>query len=152
MLQESSSGIWDPRGVLVEPSGAFKVYLLFLLTVCVVTIVKIVRVWRAAPPFMLAREKGNPAYLTLLKSTAESLRLWRGFTYQGWGIFASISLYQLCNKLLDERRVGDLLVVYLILDFSATLMMALLVALFAYLLQWNLHKRVETLDNFRLSG
>jgi len=145
MLQESSSPAWDPRAMHSVPTAIFKTYLLFLLTVSVVAFVKMMLVWRIAPPFRTARQEGGPAYLALLKSTVDSLRYWRSLTYQGWGIFASISLYELCNRLLDDRRVGDLLVVYLIREFSTTFTMALLVALLVFLLQWNLHRRVEKL-------
>ena len=68
--------------MVIEPSGVLKAYILFLLTVCVVAIVKLARTWRAVVPF---RSAGNPAGLTWLESNIESLRYWRGQTYQGWG-------------------------------------------------------------------
>jgi hypothetical protein len=142
MLQESSSTTWDLRTMVIEPSGILKAYIFFLLTVCVVAIVKLVRSWRLVPPFRSATDKAS---VPRLRSTIESLRYWRGVTYQGWGIFASISLYELCDRLLDQRRVGDLLVVFLIREFSTALTMALLVALFLYLVQWHLHRRAEKL-------
>jgi len=128
--------------MVIEPSGILKAYIFFLLTVCVVAIVKLVRSWRLVPPFRSATHEAN---LTRLRMTIESLRYWRGMTYQGWGLFASIGLYQLCNRLLDQRRVGDLLVVFLIREFSTALTMALLVALFLYLVQWYLYRRAEKL-------
>ena len=147
MLQESSLKAWDPRAMHSAPTLIFKIYLLFLLTVSVIAFVKMIPVWRIEPPFRTARQKGDPAYLALLKSTVDSLRYWRSLTYQGWGIFACVSLSELCNRLLDDGRVGDLLVVYLIREFSTAFTMALLVALVVFLLQWNLHRRVEQLHN-----
>ena len=114
MLQPSSSSIGDLRTTVIEPSGVLKAYILFLLTVCVVVIVKLARTWRAVVPF---RSAGNPAGLTWLESNIESLRYGRGLRYQGGGIFASISLQELCNRLLDPRRLGDMLVVFLIREF-----------------------------------
>ena len=146
MLQESSSTAWDPRAMHSVPSAIFKIYLLFLMTVSVVAFFKMMLVWRTAPPFRTARQKDDPKYLPLLKSTVQSFSYWKSLTYLGWWIFASISLYQLCNRLLDDRRVGDLLVVFLLREFSTTFTMALLVALLVHLLQWNLQKRIEKLD------
>ena len=145
MLQESASTSWDFRAMTSEPSASFKMYMLFLLVVCVATSIKLVRVWRMAPPFRAVRQGDNSEYVTLLRSSAASLKRWISFTYLGWGIFASMSLYDLCNRLLDQKRVGDLLVVFLIQDFSTTLIMALLVALFAFLVRWDVSRRIEHL-------
>jgi hypothetical protein len=152
MLQESSSTAWDLRAMHSTPNAITKTYILFLLTVSVVAVVKMILVWRIVPPFRKAGPEYSPAYRTLLESTVKSLRYWRSLTYQGWGIFASISLCALCDRLLDERRVGALLVVSLVEEFSTTLTMALLVALVVFLLQWNLHKRMGKLDNSRFTG
>ena len=146
MLQESSSSTWDPRTIVGEPSGILEAYIFFLLAVCVVTIVKLVLAWRAVPPFRLAAHKGSPPAMVRLRSSIKSFRYWRGLTYQVWGTFASLSLYELCDRLLDQRRVGDLLVVFLIREFSTTLTLVLLVALFLYFAQWHLYKLVEKLD------
>jgi len=145
MLQESGSTSWDFRAMTTEPSAGFKMYLLFLLVVCVATCTKLVRVWRMAPPFRAVRQGGNPDYVTLLGSSAASLKRWISFTYLGWGIFASMSLYDLCNRLLDQKRVGDLLVVFLIRDFSTALTMALFVVLFAFSVRWHVCERIEHL-------
>jgi hypothetical protein len=147
MLQESSPAAWDLRAMHSTPNAIIKTYILFLLTVSAVAFVKMMLVWRIVPPFRKARPEHSPAYRALLESTVESLRYWRSLTYQGWGIFASISLYALCDRLLDEQRVGSLLVVSLVEEFSTTLTMALLVALVVFLLQWNLHKRVTRVLN-----
>jgi hypothetical protein len=50
--------------------------------------------------------------------------------------------------LLDEGRVGSLLAVYLIREFSMTFTMALVVALVVFLREWNLHRRVQKLDKY----
>jgi hypothetical protein len=121
--------------------------MLFLLVVCIVTSIKLVRLWRMAPPFRAQRQRDNSAYLSLLQSSAASLKQWIGFTYLGWGIFASISLYNLWNQLLDDKRVGGLMVVFLVREFSTTLTMALLVALFAFLAQWHMSRRIQIFPN-----
>jgi|SRR5271165_2390199 len=142
MLQESASTGWDFRAMTVEPSTGLKLYVLFLLVVCVATSIKLVRLWRMAPPFRTERQRDNSAYQRLLQSSSASLKQWISFTYLGWGIFASISVCDLCNRLLDEKGVGSLLVVFLIRDFSTTLTMALLVALFAFLVRWHISRRI----------
>jgi len=147
MLQESAATSWNPRAITSTPSVSLKLYMLFLLVVCIVTSIKLVRLWRMAPPFRAQRQRDNSAYLSLLQSSAASLKQWIGFTYLGWGIFASISLYNLWNQLLDDKRVGGLMVVFLVREFSTTLTMALLVALFAFLAQWHMSRRIQIFPN-----
>lgn len=143
MLQES--GTWDLRYVDREPSNILKIYILFLLVVCIVTSVRLIRVWRAAPPFGLSRQAGNPAYLRLLHASSTSLRQWIGATFLGWGIFASVSLHDFCNGLLAEKSTGHGVISFAIQEFSTTLTIALLVVLFLFLARWHMLERIERL-------
>jgi len=122
-----------------------KIYMLFLFAVCVVTSVKLIRVWRTAPPFRLSRRACSPAYLQLLETSGTSLKQWIGVTFLGWGIFASISVYDVCDRLLDDKRIGGFVILFVIQDFSTILTMALLVALFSFLARWHMLKRIEHL-------
>jgi hypothetical protein len=145
MLQESASTSWDPRALIVEPAASLKLYMSFLLVVCIITSVKLVKVWWKVPPFRTEGKKDNHPYSLLLQSTVASLKQWMSFNYLGWGIFASTSVYNLCNRLLDDKRVGSLVVVMIIREFSTTLTMALLVALFIFLTKWHISRRIEHL-------
>jgi len=123
-----------------------KFYLLFLFVVCILASVKLVRVWRAAPPFRLSRKAGSPAYLQSLETSSTSLRQWIGSTFLAWGIFASVSLYDVCNGLLDSKSsIGSFVILFVIQDFSTTLTITLLVVLFLYLVRWHMLKRIERL-------
>src|SRR5258708_28746757 len=126
MLQESAT--WDLRRMTREPSTGMMIYVLFLCLVCIVTRVKLVRVWRAAAPFRLSRQASSPAYLALLETSSSSLKQWIGSTFLGWGIVASISLTDVCSRLLDDKRIGSSVILFVIQDFSTALTMALLVA------------------------
>ncbi len=143
--QESAYTSWDLRTVTSEPSTAIKIYILFLFVVCIVTSIKLIRIWRMAAPFRAQRQRENPVYESLLQSTASSLKRWIRVTGFGWGIFASISVYDFCDRLLDQKTVGSLVVVFFVRDLSPTLTMALLVALFAFLVQWHIDRRIENL-------
>jgi hypothetical protein len=143
MLQESST--WDLRYISREPSNSMKYYVVFLFAVCILAGVKLVRVWRAAPPFRLSRNAGSAAFLHSLETSSTSLRQWMGLTLLAWGIFASVSLYDGCNRILDPKSTGSFLILFVIQDFSTTLTMALLVALFLYLVRWHMLKRIERL-------
>jgi hypothetical protein len=120
-----------------------EIYMLFLFLACIVTCVKLFRIWRAAPPFRLHRRARSPAYLELLESSSSSLKQWLGSTFLAWGIFASITLTNVCSRLLDDKRIGSSLLLFIIPDFSTTLTMALLVALFLFLVRWHMLKRIE---------
>ena len=143
MVQESAT--WDLRHMTRTPSTSMKIYMLFLFLACIVTSVKLVRIWRAAPPFRLSRQASSPAYLELLETSSSSLKQWIGSTFLGWGIFASITLTDVCSRLLDDKRIGSALILFIIQDFSTTLTMALLVVLFLFLVRWHMLKRIEHL-------
>jgi hypothetical protein len=143
MLQESTT--WNPRYIYREPSTSLKIYVLFLFAVCIVACVKLFRVWRAAPPFRLSRKAGSPAYLQSLEISSTSLSQWIGSTFLVWGIFSSVSLYDVCDRLFDSKRIGSFVILFVIQDFSKTLTMALLVVLFLRLVRWHMLKRIERL-------
>jgi hypothetical protein len=119
------------------------IYILFLFLVCIVTSVKLVKVWRPALPFRLSRQASSPTYLQSLESSSSSLKQWIGSTFLAWGIFASISLTDVCNRLLANKTIGNFVILFAIQDFSTTLTMALLVVLFLFLVRWHVLKRIE---------
>ena len=121
MLQESAKTAWDLRNMTVEPSASERLYLLYLLMVCIVTSVKIVRVWRSALPFALARLKPTTRYLQLLDSSACSLKQWFCLTLLMGALSCSLNVYRLCDRILDERRLGDLVLVFQVREFSTML-------------------------------
>jgi len=145
VLQESTT--WDPRHIFRDPSTSFKTYVLFLLVVCVVASIKLIRVWHGAPPFRLSRQANSPSYPQLLQASSASLKQWISFTFLGWGIFASMSLYDVCDRLLDEKRIGSFVILFVIEDFSSAFSMALLVVLFLFLARWHMLRRIEHLRN-----
>ena len=84
-----------------------------------------------------ASRAGSAAFLQSLEISSTSLRQWIGLTLLAWGIFASVSLYHGCNRLLDSKSTGSFMILFVIQDFSTTLTMALLVVLFLYLVAWS---------------
>jgi len=145
MVQESTSTTWDLRYIDRPSPTSMKIYVLFLFVVCIVASVKMVRVWRAAPPFRLSPKAGSPDYLQSLAASSTSLRRWIETTLLAWGIFASVSLYDVCDRLLPSKTIGSPVILFVIQDFSTTLTMALLVVLFLHLVRWHILKRIEHL-------
>jgi hypothetical protein len=145
MLQESAATSWDIRTICYAPSTKLKLYVLFLLVVCIVTSIKLARLWIAAPPFRLSRQAHNPAYLQKLESAKDSLRQWMAVTLLVWGIFTCVSVYDVCNRLLDQKAFGGLLLISLVADFSTALVVCLVVVLYSLLVRWHLIKRIERL-------
>jgi len=128
------------------PSTKVKLYVLFLLVVGVVTTTKLVKLWIAAPPFRLNRQSPNPAYWRHLENAKTSLKQWMAVTLLVWGIFISVSVYDVCNRLLDQKAFGGLLLISIIADFSTALILCLLVVLFTLLVRWHVVKRMERLQ------
>lgn len=141
MLQESST--WDLRRMTPGFSPSMRIYMLFLFVVCVVTSIKLIKVWRVAPPFRFSGKAVSPAYLQLLETSGTGLKQWIGCAFLAWGIFASITLYDVCNQLLDAKRIGSLTILFVIQDFSTALTMALMVVLFLFLVRWHMLERTE---------
>jgi hypothetical protein len=141
VIQESPT--WDWRQLHPVLSTSMRIYLLFLLLTRVVTTAKLVRAWRAAPPFRLVRQAGNPNYIRSLRASSTSLKHWVACVFIGWGICASTSIYEFCVKLLDEKQIGSFAIFFAVLGFSSTLTMTLLVVLFAVLVRWHLIQRIE---------
>jgi hypothetical protein len=143
MLQETVT--FDLRHMSREPSTSTELYILFLLAVSIVGSVKLIRVWRAAPPFKLSRQANSPTYLQLLATARTSLKHWIALTFLGWGLFASVNLSDVCNRLFDENTIRRFVILFVIQDFSTTLTMALLVMTFLFLVRWHIVKRIEHL-------
>jgi hypothetical protein len=144
MVQESAT--WDLRRMTRTPSTITEIYILVLFLVCIVTSMKLFRIWRAAPPFRPSRQASSPAYLELLETSSGSLKQWIGSMFLSWGIFVSISLTDVCSRVLDDKKIGNSLILFIIPDFSSALTMALLVVLFLFLVLWHMLKRIEHLN------
>jgi len=146
MLQESATTSWDLRTICYSgPSTKLRLYLLFLGVACIVTSFKLVRLWIAAPPFQLKRQVGNAAYLHRLEHTRSSLKQWIALTLVIWGIFTSLSVYDVCNRLLGQKTYGSALFIDILGEFSTALTLCLVVVLFILLVRWYLMKRMEQL-------
>jgi hypothetical protein len=141
MVQQSTT--WDLQHVLREPPNSMKTYALFVFVVCIVGSVKLVRVWRVAPPFRLSRQAGSLAYSQLLETLGASLKQWIALTFLVWGFLGSINLYDVCNRLLQAKRITNFEILVSIQDFSKTLTMALLATLFLFLVRWHTLARIE---------
>jgi hypothetical protein len=129
-----------------EPSLSMVIYILFLFVACINTLVELVRGWRVALPFRLSRQASNSAFLVMLETSANSLKQWIGCTLLGWGILTSLTVSDLCNRLLCDKKVGSFAIVSVIQDLSMALTMALAVALFSFLVGWHMLKRIEHLQ------
>jgi uncharacterized membrane protein len=148
MVQESTSGTWDLRSMILEPPAAsIKVYLLILLVVCIATSIKLARVWRGMVPFSHRPPTENPTYRRLLLVSAASLQHWIRFTCLVSAIFVSTAVYRISDSLIADQRMDPIFAISaLSRQVSFTLKMGLLVALYAFLARWHLDKRIENLD------
>lgn len=140
MPQETTSMEWNLDTMNTPTSGLEKAYLLLLLIIVVVAAIKLVKVWRVAPPFRASQQNNNPAYLHLLRSFAASLQNWIVLTFLAWGLYISITVTRICGQL--QRSVSPQLVSYIVGELSVTTTMALLVALFAFLVRWHISRRL----------
>ena len=135
---------WDLRAIYVEPSIASRLYMLLLLVCCVVALIKLFKVWRVALPFRFSSKQYSHAYLRQLQASALSIRQWIGFALLAWGVLASIRLTETCRLILYDKRTDHaVLVVSILMENATYLSMALLVAVFLYLIRWHMLTRQE---------
>ena|SRR5713226_3853482 len=145
MVQESVS--WDPQNMIREPFIRFQIYLVFLIVVCGTTIIKLAKIWWAAPPFRSSRRANDPVYLKLLLTSGRSLSQWIGCTFLAWGILVSTTLYEVSRGMMNEKVTGRLIILSEIRELSTALSMALLVALFVFLVRWHVLARIDGLPD-----
>ena len=55
----------------------------------------------------------------------------------------SSRLYNTCDRLLDQERIGSSVILIIMEDFSTALTMALLTVTFLFALRWHMPKRIE---------
>jgi hypothetical protein len=137
----------NPLHLWVEPSASFKGYVWFLLFVCVVAIFRLARVWRAVLPFRRPRGENLQEYLHLLRTSSRSMKRWIGCTFLVWGIFLSTSIYDVCDRLLEEQHAGAATFLVLLADYAQTATLALCVVALLYAIRWHLEIRIEKLKN-----
>src|SRR5215813_11542994 len=141
MLQGAST--WDLQTMHPPLSPGFRLYLLFLFVGCLLAAANLAKLWRAAPPFRLARQERNSAYVRMLEVSSSSLRQWITCTFLAWGILASVGLYDLSKRLLAERAAEHTIILFAIEGFSVEFTMALFVVLYLVLIRWHILKRIE---------
>jgi hypothetical protein len=107
--------------------------------------VELFKAWRAAPPFRLSRQLSNPSYLKMLAASRTRLKQWIFCTFLLWGTLTSLSLSDVCDRLLGEKTIGSAVILFVIRDYAAALTMAFLVVFFSFFVQWHILARIERL-------
>ena len=145
MLQDDSSVGWDPLVIPPHISPSLKIYVLFLVIAVIAATTRLISLWIAAPPFWLSRQANNPTCLQRLRAERAKLKQWLVCTLLGWGVVASIELFQASTRL--EAKVNGIgSTLFAIRDFSMHAEMASVTALFLFLVQWHLLNRIERLS------
>jgi hypothetical protein len=148
MLQEVPADVgWDLRSVNRTPTTSSKLLVLFMLVVFAVALVKLVKIWWVAPPFRLLRQQGNLTYLKQLETSSRSLSQWVQFSFLGWGIFISTSIYNDLVEIASEKVNGASLFLVLVADYAVFLTLTLWVVGFLFLARWHMLKRIERLKS-----
>jgi hypothetical protein len=89
----------------------------------------------------------DPVYLKLLLTSSRSLSQWIGCTFLAWGILVSTTLYEVSRGMMNEKVTGRLIILSEIRELSTALSMALLVALFVFLVRWHVLARIDGLPD-----
>jgi hypothetical protein len=136
---------WAILNLVREPSGSFRLYIVFLIVACVAAGLKAINVWRPAPPFMLSRQAKNPEYLRLLRISNRSLSNWMKSAALGWALSGSIVVSEVCGGLLEGKATGRMVIQLLIHDLAMALSLALFVVSVVFLFRWHVSNRIELL-------
>ena len=145
MAQETSTQQWDLRYVNTPMRLDDKLFIFLMLAVLVVVGIKLVRTLRLSR----ASRQGNllsPAtYRDSLQKIGGSLGQWLLVPLFAWGILASHHLYILCQDLLAQRNIHVSVPLYDLRELAVELYLSLIVSLLAFLVRWNVLKRLERL-------
>ena len=139
MFQETESGwVTGYTRLYVQ----FKLYFLFLFVAIIVGVVRIVKLWIAAPPFRLARQRNNPSYLRLLEASCRSTMQWIGLVALGWALAVSQEIARFGIYADERTRTGWSLILSTIRDLGSLTELATSMLLFLFLLQWHMRNRM----------
>jgi hypothetical protein len=144
-FEQTSQSDWVPTYIYREPSTAFKLYVLFFLIACLVPIVELFKAWRIALPFRLSRQVSNLAYPKLLEASGARLTQWIFFTFLTSGLCISLSLYDVCNRLMNEKVVGIFTILLVLSDYATALTMTFIAILLMFLVRWHFIARINYL-------
>jgi hypothetical protein len=141
MLQEPTTS-WDLRYVPVETSSTERLYMLLLFIVFIVGIVELVRTWRIVPSPKISLSTESATLVKRLQTAATRLKQWIYLTFLTCGFLTSYELSRESKRLLSERiHDGPAELVYL-RGFFALLGMTFIVAIFVFLVQWRIIRRI----------
>jgi hypothetical protein len=144
-FQQASQSDWVPVYIYREPSTTLKFFILFFLTACSVAVVELFKVWRIAPPFRLSRQVTNVAYPKLLEASGARLKQWIFFTLLTSGLCISLSLNNVCNRLMNVKVVGVSTIIFILADYATVLTMTFFAILLMFLVRWHFIARINYL-------
>jgi len=121
------------------------IYALFLLVAVIVGVVRIVKLWIAAPPFLLARQTGNPAYVRALEASSSSTRQWMGCTLLFGGLVLSYYLATFGNAFPGSKPTVAVLLLDTVRFLGMVSFRAFTVTFLLFLAQWHMRVRIQHL-------
>jgi hypothetical protein len=138
---------WDLNSVTEThaPSGATKLYILFLLVACVLGGLKLIDAWRKSARLKAKMPSAQPEYFEILLVHSTSLKRWIQLTVLTWGFCLCVNLAtDLTRVRLNFREIQNQFALLTTLrEYLAFSTMAMFVVTFLYLVQWYLLTRLE---------
>jgi hypothetical protein len=136
---------FDLRYLPREPSLGVKIYILFLLITLLIVVVRLTRIWLIVPPLKRNTRVDPRPYSQLLESSSKSLRRWISAVLLGYVFMFSIGVYEFCNRMIVDTRMGKLGILFAIQDYASALSSAIAVVLVAFAVWWHFQVRLEKL-------
>jgi hypothetical protein len=90
-----------------------------------------------------AAADGSSNDIRSLRTSSFGLQKSIGLTLLGWGLFASLSLGDVCWNLMTQRRIEPVEVLLMIRAYAETLTITLLTVLALYLAHWYWFRKIE---------
>jgi hypothetical protein len=146
-LMQDTVTSWDLNGITDShaPSGATKLYILFLLAACVAAGVKLVDAWRNAARLKKTAPATQPEYFRILLLHITSLKRWIQLTILTWGFCLCVNVSSDLTRLrFNFREIQNQFALLTTLrEYLAFSSMAMFVVTFLYLVRWYLLTRLE---------
>jgi hypothetical protein len=144
VFQQNAPG-WDPIRLYTGVDIITGFYVLFLLAAVIVGTVRMVKLWIAAPPFLLARQTGNPTYLRTLEASSSSTRQWMGCTLLFGGLVLSYFLATFGRTFPGSKATVAVLLLESVRYLGTVSFRAFFVTFLLFLAQWHMQVRIQHL-------
>jgi hypothetical protein len=148
IIMQDTATSWDFNSITAThaPSGATKLYILFLFAACAAAGLKLVDTWRNSARLKAKAPSAQAEYFGILLRHIASLKRWIQLTILTWGFCLCVNVVTELTRLGSNFREiqNQFALLTTLREYLAFSTMAMFVITFLYLVRWHLLNRLES--------